>query len=66
MDKHVLESAIKAAKNELAKLTHETIRPNQSFKMRTHGPIISSIITAVEYYERELAKLPMPKTVKED
>ena len=63
MDKNALEAAIKAAEHELTKLTYETIRPNQAFKMRTHSPIISSIIACKEYYERELAKLDKkPKT----
>lgn len=58
MNRNELEAAIKVAEHELMKLTHETLRPNQGFKMRTHGPIISSIITAIEFYRRELSKLP--------
>ena len=57
MTKNQLETAVKVAKHELERLTNETLRPNQSFKMRTHGPIISSIIIAIGYYEDELAKL---------
>ena len=37
MDKNALEAAIRAATHELEKLTYETIRPNQGFKMRTHS-----------------------------
>ena len=66
MDKHQLTAAINAAKGELEKLTNETIRPHQSFKMRTHGPIISSIVTALGYYEGELAKLNKSMNKKED
>ena len=57
MDKNALETAIKVGQFELAKLTHETLRPNQGFKMRTHAPIIADIIIAIRYYEEELAKL---------
>jgi len=56
MTKDQLDTALRVAKNELEKLTNETLRPNQGFKMRTNGPIISSIITAIRYYENELEK----------
>ena len=58
MTKQETEAAIKVAKGELTRLTHETLRPHQGFKMRTHGPTISSIITAIKYWEIELTKFP--------
>ena len=54
MNKNELETAIRIARSELQKLTYETLRTNQGFKMRTHGNIISSIITALGWYEKEL------------
>lgn len=70
MDKNTLETAIKVAKFELERMTHETLRPSQGFKMRTHGSTIAAVATAIRYYEEELVKLTKgPKKVtpkKED
>ena len=67
MTKDELELAIKVAKEQLTKLTHETLRPNAGFKMRTHGSIISAIAQCIRFYEEELERLPKPtKARKED
>ena len=57
LTKHELETAIKVCHHEIMKLTHETIRPNQGFKMRMHAPSIAGIIATLDHYEAELAKL---------
>lgn len=54
-----LKRAIHVAHFELMKLTHETLRPSQGFKMRTHGTTIAAIITCINHYEKELAALPV-------
>ena len=56
MNKNELETALKVAKEELKRLTHETIRPHQSFKMRTHGENMAAIVTCIKYFEEELSK----------
>ena len=73
LNKTELETAIKVSKHEIMKLTHESLRPNQGFKMRTVGAQIAAIVTALEYYEVELKKLntpvkavKLPAKVKED
>lgn len=68
MNKHELETAIKVAKEQLKALTHETLRPNSGFKMRTHAQTLGGIVAVIGYYEKELAKLPKEKPAprKED
>ena len=72
MNKNELDTAINIAKSELKKLAHESMRPNQGFKMRTNGPIMSSLVTCITYWEDELSKeekvitKTQPKTVKKE
>ena len=68
MNKNELETAIRVAKEQLKALTHETLRPNSGFKMRTHAMTLGGIVAVIGYYEKELAKLPKEKPVtrKED
>lgn len=54
MTKNQLETAIKVCDHEIEKLTNETLRPSQGFKMRTHGALIAAIITSKMYYKEEL------------
>lgn len=66
MDKNQIEALIRVAKSELGKLSNETIRPNQGFKIRTHGVIIASIIDIIKYNEELLSKMdkPVVKTIE--
>ena len=64
MNRNELETAIRIARSELQKLTYETLRTNQGFKMRTHGTIISSIITALGWYEKELEAVIKEETAE--
>ena len=41
LNKEQLEIAIRVSEEEITKLTHETLRPNAGFKMRTHGTLIA-------------------------
>ena len=58
MNKNELTKAIEVAENELIKLTHETLRPSQGFKMRTHSQIMAAIITCLNHYKAKLKELP--------
>ena len=57
MDKNKLETVKRIAKFELEKLADETLRPNQGFKMRFHGPVMQSLINVIGYCDDELSKL---------
>ena len=63
MTRNELERAIQVAEFELTKLTHETLRPSQGFKMRTHAPIMANIVTCIAYYKAELDNLPKEKVI---
>ena len=56
MTKNELEAAIRVAEYELTRMTHETLRPNQGFKMRTHAPIMSNMVNCIAYYKERLAE----------
>lgn len=58
LTKEELTRAIEVAEFELMKMTHETLRKSQGYKIRTHGVAIAALTTCINYYKAELEKLP--------